>query len=87
VADMAVHHLSAHRAALERSVRRLVASDADPWEEMEAATVMERFTADRRRALKRHGRPPIDEIAGDEAEGSPASMPPQSGSGAVVGDH
>jgi hypothetical protein len=37
--------------------------------------------------FKRYGRELITEIAGDQAEGSPASMPPRSGSGAGVGDH
>jgi|HubBroStandDraft_1064217.scaffolds.fasta_scaffold1576291_2 hypothetical protein len=35
--------------------------------------------APRTPVLKRYGRPSIAETAGDEAEGSPASMPPPSG--------
>jgi hypothetical protein len=35
--------------------------------------------APRTPVLKRFGRPSIAEFAGDEAEGSPASMPTQSG--------
>jgi hypothetical protein len=78
---MALHHLPARRAALGGRVRRLVASlPAVPTHEHSIVFGRNDPVARCRDAGS------IGEIAGDEAEGSPALMPPTSGAGAGVGD-
>ena len=72
VADMALHHLPARRAALRGRVRTthehsIVFGRNDP-------------------VARSRDAGSIGEIAGDEAEGSPASMSPTSGAGVGVGD-